>query len=376
MNEIHLLEELIGTLRSQINSIRQQDCNSRLVLTIGSTASAPSDNTPYLTPIRRFRDGYCFGAIVFTQDQAVIIAKTFDGLVDAFLVDSEKKIKAVFNPDRKARTHFGIAKEDKSDSVSSVEFGNISAACTGVVQKSRLGYYKANDLTVDAVFYFLNFQLGELSGKTVVIYGTGNIGNKLSLKLVEAGCEVIAISNNPYEASQTITSINAIKNRPALSQVKLSQEPLHAANNADALLGCTNNVQVISPEMVSVMSPNGVVIDVGRGTIFETAYKHCLENGIKVWAADIAPALTTVVESYFQMYDYFHLNYGKTEILPGVFMVSGGYPGKKYDIVVDAFCNPTSIIGVCDGAGKLMKNFDQHAKKHLAAVERKITPKL
>ena len=54
----------------------------------------------------------------------------------------------------------------------------------------------------------------------------------------------------------------------------------------------------------------------------------------------------------------------KTETADGFNQVSGGYLGKKYDVIVDNY-NPKNILGVCDNFGKTMVKLDEKAKLNI-----------
>ena len=73
------------------------------------------------------------------------------------------------NPDYSLLDKFRISSHIKNKYNSGLpnqtEFGNISKVCRDVVKKSQVYSYKANDITIDAIWLFLVDYFHDLSGK-------------------------------------------------------------------------------------------------------------------------------------------------------------------------------------------------------------------
>ncbi len=357
------LDTIIAKIKAIISDIRENEVG-HIGFLIGTTSSSADNQTEaYMTPVRKINGGNIFGVVVYSQTEAIIISHEIDGLVDAFFVDAEKKLPLVFNPNYDLLEHYGLA---QYKSANAMEYGNISSVCAQIIKKSEYFQYKANDISVDAVWHYLVLRFKELSGKRFVIYGSGNIGNKIALKLVESGANVTMLSKHPEKANVIVNAINMIKNRHVLSNVQLSHQPLHAAVNADGVIGCTNNVQVVTAEMVKVMNSNGVVIDLGKGTIFDNAIEECLTRGIDTWRVDITAMLSGLVMNNYKTQDLIQLQYGRLKMASDLFFVSGGYIGKKYDVIVDNIHSPKIVFGICNSPGNVMYKHDKTAAKKLA----------
>ena len=333
----------------------------RFTSLIGTTSSGDGSTDAFMTPVRKVSGGNVLGVVVYSQPEAIIISHEIDGLVDAIFVDAEKKLPLVFNPDYKLLEQYKL---DAFKSASGIEYGNISSACEKVIKKSAYFQYKANDLSVDAVWHYMIHTFKELSGKRFVIYGSGNIGNKIALKLVESGADVLMLSKYPDEANAIVNAINMIKNKHVLSNVTLSHQPLHASVGADAIIGCTNNVNVITADMVKVMKEDGAVIDLGKGTIFEDAIEECLLRGIKTWRVDITAMLDGIIHNNTKTQSLIQNQYGRIELQKDLFVVSGGYLGKRYDVIVDNVHQPSKIFGICASPGNVMYKRDDVAEKN------------
>ena len=61
--------------------------------------------------------------------------------------------------------------------------------------------------------------------------------------------------------------------------------------------------------------------------------------------------------------------YGKKCLDNGVTIISGGFIGNRYDVVVDNYKSPKAIIGVCSSPGKFMEELDTTAKEIVSSVE-------
>ena len=62
-------------------------------------------------------------------------------------------------------------------------------------------------------------------------------------------------------------------------------------------------------------------------------------------------------------------SFGRRKLVDDIYVVSGGFIGSKYDIIVDSYRDPKSIVGVCKGSGKIFFDLDEVAKKKLQTVE-------
>ncbi len=370
-----VLKKWIEKVHLQVQSVKEKFIGSndlKLIYMIGNTSTNDLNSQPYITPIRKISNAYIIGSIVFTQAQAVVLSSQLDGKVDYIFLDAEKKLPTIENADYSPYRIFNL-EHLIPNAENQIEYGNISSACSKIITKSTVQEYKANDLTVDATWNFLTSNSTDLSGKKIVIIGAGNIGLKLSLKLVECGAEVIIVSKKNQHIQNIINSLNSIKNRGAISKISMANlNDLHKFNASDIIIGCTNSTPVISSDMVSKMNDYGLVIDLGKGTISDEGIIKCSEKNIRTWRVDIAPMLDSVVSASLAMSHLLNSIYGKKCLDNGVTIVSGGFIGNRYDVVVDNFRSPKAIIGICSGPGKFMENYDARAKEIFSYVEKYI----
>ena len=374
------MNNLVETILNDIHTISSKlKKNENIIFTIANTAYNEKINKPYRTPIRKTQDSYIFGVIVYSQLQSIIFSCKVDGLVDYIFVDCEKKLPVIKNPDYSLLDKFKISalikKKYTNKSLSYPEFGNISKVCRDVVKRSQVYSYKANDITIDATWLFLVDYFHDLSGKTITIIGGGNIGSKLSLKLVESAAEVRVVGN-VSDLSLNIKTINSIKQDSVLSKVSLFRNKIAAAQEADAVIGCTNLKQVIDAELVNKMNPSGIIIDVGKGNFTAKGLEKASKLGISTWRADIYPIISNMVSTAKEMRYFREEVYGISNRFRDFRVVSGGYIGEKYDIIVDNYKNIKNVLGVCDGTGSMLTELDLIAEKNVTAVKKEIKGEL
>ena len=162
-------------LKENVKILKSEQINT--VFTIATTSKQESN--PYLTPIRKNDFFIACGCVIFDQSILKKILKIIDGSIDLIFVDSEKKIPV------RIGQKIDVSKNS-----------NLFQICFQKIHKSKVFEYKPSDITVNATWSFLSQRLNYLSGKKISILGSGNIGSKLALKLVESNAMVSIFRRN------------------------------------------------------------------------------------------------------------------------------------------------------------------------------------
>jgi hypothetical protein len=238
------------------------------------------------------------------------------------------------------------------------------------IKKSHFQEYKPNDVTVESVWHFLSNKYGSLSGKRIAIIGSGNIGFKLALKLVESGSHVELVRRDLWRGTLMADVINVAKPKSTIAIAHYNPNPLQASLFCDALIGCTNGTPVITWEMIQSMKPKGIVIDVGKGSVFKDAVQQAVTHKISIVRGDITSGIDGLISTIHRTQEVMNQEMGRQEIKKGIFVVSGGYLGLSGDIVVDNYRNPRRIVGVADGMGDLKKDMSEKDQHNIAAVKK------
>ncbi|MBF0239070.1 MAG: hypothetical protein HQM12_15330 [SAR324 cluster bacterium] len=323
------------------------------VFTISSTAKPTSGFRPYLTPLRQNSTAIFSGAVVYTQSQAIALCQKVDGLVSCILVDAEKKIPVLIDPDLRLlspQQQEIILK--RSQTVLNTESGYLTSVCFETINKSHFYEFKPNDLTADAVWYFISRKLRVLSGKSFAIIGFGNIGFKVALRLLESGASVNVVRRDENLGMQLANTLNILKPFSTIASANYTSCGVNACLMVDAVIGCSNEPSVIDADMISVMKKNGYVVDVGKGTLTAEAIDLCQHHQIEIYRTDITAALDGVVSAIFRNSQILENEIGRKTI-SGISLVSGGLLGENGAIVVDNVNHPQQIFGVSNGRGEL-----------------------
>jgi siroheme synthase (precorrin-2 oxidase/ferrochelatase) len=347
--------------------------NKLAIFTISSTVKGQDVSRPFLTPMRRITHGFIGGSVVFSQTQAILLSKHIDGLVDQVLIDAEKKLGISLGVDEDALNHFDLElPPEKGNSRIHVEMGNLSAACAPYIQKSQFQEYKPNDITVESVWHLLSKKFRVLSGKKIAIIGGGNIGFKLALKLVESGSHVELVRRDLWRGMHMADTINIVKPKSTVAIAHYNADALQASLFCDALIGCSDGSPVITWEMIQTMKPNGVVVDVGKGSVCSHAVQQAIKEGVFIMRCDITSAIDGLISTIQRNEILIEKEMGRREVENGIFVVSGGYMGLSDDIVVDNYRDPCWVIGIASGTGDLKMHLSERDHERISIIQEKV----
>jgi len=329
------VEELLGRV------VKKAKQEKKLTgFTIGNTTKIDHHGL-YCTPLRETTIMICAGTIVYSEQQAIDIARIVDGKVDYVLVDAEKKIP-----------------HEQSPSV----LANIERVVRENVRSSTLWIYKGNDLCVDAVDGLLTQltknSLRGLGGKKIAILGAGNIGFKLALRLLERGAYIFITRRNQQTLETLTKALNAVKPMYTRAEVVGMTDNKEAARLSDILIGTSHGTPLITSEMVESLADNAIIIDVGKGVLFPEAIQTAQKLNIKIYRLDITAAFEGLVHHLWAIESILDKKSGRKEIF-GESIVSGGLLGQEGEIVVDNVNNPSVIYGIADGKGDFIRELSQ-----------------
>ena len=310
------------------------------MFSIASTANI--NNQEILFPaIRETGTTICGNILISSKKYLEEIINEIDGLVDIILVDSETKIPDVTNLEIDIRKR---------------------------VRKSKVYTFKPNDLTVEALDALIAQLKSPMKEKKIVVIGAGNIGSKIALKLVERGANVYITRRDLAKLKKIADGLNVIKSDYIDAKVYYATDNLIASNDADVLIGTTSGVPSITAEMVNNMKRDGIIIDVGNGTLFPDAIEQAKYRDIKLLCLLMKPGYDGALETIFKTEKVIANQKSKTM---GEFsIISGGVLGKMGDVIVDNVNNPTKILAIADGTGDVISNVDdEEFQKNIMIVK-------
>ena len=250
------------------------------------------------------------------------IISTFDGKVDAFLIDVEVK-NSVNNLEEKAKK---------------------------LISKSAIIKIKPNDMTCLAFDSWINNVIPDFSKINVLIVSLGNLGFKIALSLVERGASVKIFGRNKSKLSNLKTTIDFIKS--GKGKVDVVDEN-YDIENIDLVVGASPGVPVISLRMIKKIKKSAIIVDLGNGTLFPESINYLNNLNLKIFCISSEPGIWGWYEAHKHS-ELIFSNQKKKELDNGLTLISPGILGSYGHIIVDNPNNWNRVIGVCDGKGDVL----------------------
>lgn len=303
-------------------NIRDIEFNTYSYLSLSTTAK---HKIPLLRlPDREFSNGRSLNFLVTDRNAAIEVLRQVDGLIPSIIVDVERKQDIDL---------LSIAKQYISKSV---VYGN-----------------KPNDFTMEAADILLQQHFdGEISGKKVLMIGTGNIAFKLALRLAERNVKVFIEGRNANKVLTAIDAINMIL--PKYSEFPVEQ--FNAENhegNFDALIPFISSEKVVDKSYINLLNKSSISIDGGIGNFTEGYIANALKKNSKVIRLDVRislPFAEASLKTSSSSYTFFEDICGSRTI-DGVDTVAGGVIGRAGVVIVNQIKDPTQVIGIANGYG-------------------------
>ena len=310
---------------------------------IGNTSGKFKKGRFYPIPVRETDKLIYGGVIVRDVSTAGAIARIIDGKTDYVFVDAEKKIEKIYH--------------GKND------VGNIERIIRGTIFKSKVITYKGNDLATEAVDFLLGQIMVDIGGSRVAVIGSGNLGSKIALKLVERGAHVRVYRRNREKLGKIVKGLNHIKSEHILSRIESARNIRDACRDASVIIACADSKDIIDERSLAVMNKTRppILIDVGKGCFSDTVVKN---DAYIVYRADVSIAQKHLFSALLETKSQYGKSIGRRIIEnENISLVSLGLLGKHGEIIVDDIDSPKRIVGVADGKGELIKNLGTLKKK-------------
>ena len=325
---------MITEITNILKKIKKRGGGLSTGFVIGNTSDRFVDRRFYETPIRE-TEGLIYGGVVVRDvATAARAARIVDGKVDYIFIDDEKKIrKEFYGPN---------------------DVGNIEQEVRKLTKKSILLTYKGNDLAVDAIDGFIGNKMHNIGGLKIAIIGLGNLGSKIALRLVERGAYVTGYRRNKKKLKSIISGLNCIKSENTLADAVVAKSIFQACENADIIIGVTNEKHVIEEKHLKFAKNSAMLIDVGKGCFSNEIVNN---SSYLVYRLDVAITQKYNFTALVNLDSFYQKNLGRKSIQElGVTLVSAGLAARKGEFVVDDIHLTSNIIGLADNNGSLRKN--------------------
>ncbi len=226
----------------------------------------------------------------------------------------------------------------------------ISKACR-IARQSHVVGYKDSDVWVRSVDQGIRSLLQGARGHHLTIYGTDTLALKLALSMIEQGAKV-TLSGGVLD--QLEFCANALRQMAIIgTNLEIQADPVEAARGADLVVAFSTQELLISRAMVEGIAKNGIVFDGGIGSVPVEVIAFCNDRGIRVVRPDMRAALASELASLLGTERIARELMGRTEIA-GISVVAGGLVGHHGEVVVDSVSNPSRVVGVADGGGRVL----------------------
>ena len=223
------------------------------------------------------------------------------------------------------------------------------------VVESELISFDVNDMTARACDMIIDQSISLSHDKTVMIYGCGKIGKLIAQKLITRGFKLLIVGRSRI----WLESIrDSLKSSNEISLLAKNDKHFHTklrslCENTDVIVSSVpSGNRVISLGMVEKLPDDCLIIDLGINTIYPHAIETANRLQKKMIRLDIIAAfhgeLKGILETRKLIKNIKSIN------TPDATYVSGGYIGKRGDIVLRNINDKTSVIGIADGRGGIV----------------------
>ena len=304
--------------------------SSKKAIVIMTTTQTDFKNIK-IFPLRIVNDFICLPIAIQKISDAKKIVNYFDSKIEAFFVDVENKM---------------------------IGCENILQKIFPLIKKAKIFQIKSNDLTAEYTFALLSNFYVPLSSKKILILGSGNIGSKVALKLVESGSKIFIKNSTTSSTKKVAGAINILKPKECSNKVMPIIEKIP---NVDCVISFTRGNLVIDTKILKIVKRGGLIIDGGTGTISKEARIIANNQGLTVMRLDIRKGFEFHTKLIMETGIFLSESYGfkKCENFK---IISGGYIGDLGDVIVDNIKKPKNILGISDGNGKLLENYQDYSK--------------
>ena len=294
------------------------------IVVLATTANKNNKNV-HIGPLKSYSSDVAINLVFSNLKNLSEIINIFDGNIDLFAIDTEVKNN----------------------------INNFKMEATKYIKKSSLFYFKPNDYTLTAAEIFISHLTNHKLLSRTLICGLGNIGTKLALKLVEMGIIVEIIEKKNNEKAKKIAEvINLISS----SQIKIDVSDSNKSKKVlDIILFCNSAKYEIKKNIISRITSETIIIDIGMGVIGPKSKEIFINLGCSIYSLNTEPGFWGVYTTYNQFSKIFK-GFGRKIINEKLVIVSIGVYGNKGDILVDNINEVTKVFGICNGEGSLMEN--------------------
>ncbi len=311
-----------------INLVKKfnKDESREIVISLQNTVSSDEDkNSIYFLPVRVFQEYIICGVTNANNDEAIFFLENAQDYAKYIFLDVEKKYPWIECQDSKK-----------------LYMGNIEVLLKDIIHYEKIIYIWPNSLTVEACLRAIIENGKILSLSKVAVIGIGNIGFKLSLRLIESGCKTSLVSKDYDQTLYMANAINKIKPKSTIVSPIPFREIASCVNGQDYLVFCTDGKFKIDSFTALNISPNTKIFSLSNLKLEDDVENILNEKNISLEIIDIAPFYFAEL---FKQKICMETEKPLRIAYKNTFLVSGGYRAKTGDIIVNNAINPEIVLG-------------------------------
>lgn len=207
------------------------------------------------------------------------------------------------------------------------------------IGSDRLLFYSDNQVWFDSGLDIVQRLEGGLTGKRVLLCGSGQLADCFAGALDRIGAEPMVLERLPAGAAPP---------------------PI--------VLGLAQKRETIDAALVTRLPTDAAIYDVGLGNLSSTAADAARARGLKIYRLDnragISSAIIRLLETDFMVGKLM----GQLRV-KNVDIVAGGLLAPPGAIIVDDIRNPSLVFGVADGRGRFKEPIDAADQRNIAFVQ-------
>lgn len=289
----------------------------KTIITFAQTRNVNSQGF-IITPIKKF-EKYVVGSIIIrNMKQYIDILKFVDGKIDYVFIDNENK------------------------------FDDLLTKAQLIIKKTLIYTLQTNDYSVDAADSIIIQSVNNLRDKNILIFGMGNIGSKIAIKLLERGASIHCFGVDINKLNTIIEGIKIISKSSKIDSYNDYRDINF--NNVDIIIGSTPGIPIIDEYIIKKSIYCKLVIDVGIGTIKEDGIQFCVKNEIPIFRLDVRAGLISKIHLALETNFLLNKIMG-TRKVGDITYVAGGVIGNHGDIILNNIEDLSSKVGISDGKG-------------------------
>jgi hypothetical protein len=292
--DVTVPSEYLGLLRLRAAEAERlaRETNKASVLVIQQFPIA-EDHVPLVPPVRESIANILGFVEIGTPEQLMQVLEIAGATFDLIALDCDQKLPA--SP-------------------------AIVACARQRVPAERLLFYSDNQAWVDSAVDMVQRLEGGITGRSVLLCGTGALADQLALILPRLGALLVS----PDESG---------------------------AQRAEVILGASQKRVSVEVPLVDAMRPGASIYDVGIGNISAAAADRARERQLRLYRLDNRAGISSAVVRLLETDHMVRRLMGMLRVRD-VDIVAGGVLAPPGAVVVDDIQTPTIAFGISDGAGR------------------------